>query len=69
MLVVANRFPALSVEASSDRAAVGPYDRVDGVGAHEVVIETTAHDVPLRLQPVEHIAEVLLAWRDRVSNW
>lgn len=68
VLVVANRFPALSVESAGARAAVGPYDRVDGVGAHEVVIETTSHDTPFRALPVEHVAEVLLAWRDRVND-
>jgi len=68
VLVVANRFPALSVESPSQRRAVGPYDQADGVGAHEVIIETTRHDVPLRAQPAEHIAEVFLTWRDRVND-
>jgi len=68
VLVVANRFPALSVEASGERHAVGPYDRVDGVGAHEVVIETAGHDASLSTLPVDQVAEVLLAWRDRVAD-
>ncbi|MCC6623487.1 MAG: galactose-1-phosphate uridylyltransferase [Deltaproteobacteria bacterium] len=68
VLVVANRFPALSVEASGERRAVGPYDLIDGVGAHEVVIETAGHDTSFASLPVEHLAEVLLAWRDRVGD-
>lgn len=68
VLVVANRFPALSVEASGERRGVGPYDLVDGVGAHEVVIETTGHDAAFATLSIDHLTEVLLAWRDRVGD-
>lgn len=68
VLVVANRFPALSVESPGVRQAVGPYDRIDGVGAHEVVIETTDHETPFRHLPVDQLTEVVIAWRDRASE-
>jgi len=41
--VVANKFPALQVEGDLDRRGLGLYDLSNGVGAHEVVIETPYH--------------------------
>src|SRR5471030_720905 len=37
--VVPNRAPLLRVEGDAARRADGFYDRMDGVGAHEIVIE------------------------------
>ncbi len=68
VLVLANRFPVLTVEAPSERRQVGPYDYVSGVGAHEVVVETTAHGRRFRDLPPEQLAAVLLTWRDRVHD-
>ena len=38
--VVPNKFPALGIEGDLDRQADGMFDKMNGVGAHEVVIET-----------------------------
>ena len=66
--VVANRFPALRIEGDLDRAAVGQFDRMNGIGAHEVIIETPDHDKGLAELPVDHIALVLKAYRDRIID-
>jgi len=66
--VVPNKFPALGVDGDLVRAAAGPYDRVSGVGAHEVVVETPRHGVELTDLPVEHIALVLRAYRERIID-
>jgi len=42
--VVPNKFPALQIEGDLDRRGVGMYDMSNGIGAHEVVIETPYHD-------------------------
>lgn len=68
VLVISNRFPVLSVEAATERRQVGPYDLVNGVGAHEVVVETTVHERPFRRLPPEQIAAVLLIWKDRIDD-
>lgn len=68
VLVLANRFPVLSVEAPTERRQVGPYDLVSGVGAHEVVVETTQHDTRFRDLPPAQLAAILMTWRDRVSD-
>jgi len=68
VIVLANRFPVLSIEAPTERRQVGPYDQVSGVGAHEVVVETIQHDRAFRQMPPEHLAAILLTWRDRVAD-
>src|SRR2546427_12905219 len=42
--VVPNKFPALQVEGTLDREGEGMFDRMNGIGAHEVIIETPNHD-------------------------
>ncbi|MGM0576335.1 MAG: galactose-1-phosphate uridylyltransferase [Myxococcota bacterium] len=66
--VVANLFPALRIEATLEATARGPHDHLDGVGAHEVVIESPRHDTDLHDMAPEQVAAVLLAWRDRVRD-
>ena len=68
VVVLANRFPVLSVEAPTHRHQVGPYDCVSGVGAHEVVVETNHHERRFRDLPPAQLAAVLLTWRDRVID-
>ena len=66
--VVPNRFPALKIEGDLDRQAEGIYDRMNGVGAHEVVIETADHARTLEAQSPTEIAEVLLAFKARILD-
>jgi len=67
--VVPNRFPALSpTPATLDRMAEGLYDRMNGIGAHEVVIETTGHYIGLGETTVEHLSSVLKIYRDRMKD-
>ncbi|MBI4708402.1 MAG: galactose-1-phosphate uridylyltransferase [Candidatus Omnitrophica bacterium] len=46
--VVSNKFPALQIEGDLDRRGIGLYDMSNGVGAHEILIETPYHskDIP-----------------------
>ena len=41
---VANKFPALQVEGELENRGIGIYDMSNGIGAHEVIIETPYHD-------------------------
>ena len=66
--VVPNKFPALRVEGVLDRQGEGMYDRMSGIGAHEVVIETTDHDKTFATMSEAEIARVLWAFRDRVHD-
>jgi UDPglucose--hexose-1-phosphate uridylyltransferase len=66
--VVPNKFPALQIEGSLDRRGEGLYDKMNGIGAHEVVIEAPGHDQDLADLPVEHVDEVLRAYRERILD-
>jgi UDPglucose--hexose-1-phosphate uridylyltransferase len=66
--VVPNRYPALRTEIPMSRAAEGIFDSMSGVGAHEVVIETSDHTKELPdLAPVQ-VAAVLRAWQERMLD-
>lgn len=68
VLALANRYPVLSIETPTTRRAVGPYAMMSGVGAHEVIVETTQHDQALADMPDEQRQQVLLMWRDRAED-
>ncbi|MHB0912034.1 MAG: galactose-1-phosphate uridylyltransferase [Armatimonadota bacterium] len=42
--VVPNKFPALSIDGELDRHGAGMYDFMNGIGAHEVIVETPEHN-------------------------
>ncbi|MFZ5433750.1 MAG: DUF4931 domain-containing protein [Calditrichota bacterium] len=66
--VVANKYPALRIEGDLERSADGLYDRMNGVGAHEVVIETPDHFRHMADQPPAHLARVIRAYRERLID-
>jgi len=66
--VVPNKFPALRIEGELGKAADGIYDRMHGIGAHEVVIESERHDVDLFDLPEKRFEEVLWAYRERLLD-
>ncbi len=66
--VVPNKFPALQVEGGLDREGEGMFDRMNGIGAHEVIIETPHHDKTLASMSEGEIERVLQAFRARVLD-
>ena len=66
--VVPNKFPALRIEGDLEPTGEGLFDRMNGVGAHEVVIETPDHRGSLATMSVDAVADVLLAFRDRLLD-
>jgi UDPglucose--hexose-1-phosphate uridylyltransferase len=66
--VVANKFPALRIEGEMSREAEGIYDRMNGIGAHEVIIDTPNHRETLEDQSIEHIGLALGACKSRLLD-
>jgi UDPglucose--hexose-1-phosphate uridylyltransferase len=66
--VVSNKFPALQIEGEINRRAEGIYDKMNGVGAHEVVIESPEHLTEMSQHPIEQINLVLTAYRARMID-
>jgi len=65
--VVPNKYPALSGEGDPHREGLGMCDLMDGIGAHEVIVETPEHGKDLAELSEDQIARVLLAYRHRIE--
>jgi len=65
---VPNRFPALRVEGDLEKEAIGFYDRMNGIGAHEVIVETPHPKLPLEKQSLQGVTRVLEACRSRILD-
>jgi UDPglucose--hexose-1-phosphate uridylyltransferase len=50
------------------REGEGIYDKMNGIGAHEVVIETPRHEETLATLPQKNVKNVLLAYRERIID-
>lgn len=66
--VVPNKYPALRIEGDLDKKGIGMFDMMNGIGAHEVVIETPKHFEEISDMPESQIEEIIWAWRDRVID-
>lgn len=66
--VVPNRFPALRVEGNLGKEPYGLFDWMNGIGAHEVVIETPRPDVELHDLDLASVGLVFKAWRARMLD-
>lgn len=66
--VVANKFPALRIEGDLEKEGQGMYDKMNGIGAHEVVIETPSPEQQLEQQSIEGISRVLEAYKVRMQD-
>jgi len=66
--VVPNKFPALKIEGELDREGEGLFDKMNGVGAHEVIIEAPDHAASLATIPERSLEDVLWAYRDRMLD-
>lgn len=66
--VIPNKFPALRVEGDLNRQGDGIYDHMNGVGAHEVLIETPDHNVSLAQLPEKNVEDIFWAFRDRILD-
>jgi UDPglucose--hexose-1-phosphate uridylyltransferase len=66
--VISNKFPALRVEGDLGRSGDGLYDRMNGIGAHELIVETPQHCISLGELSEKQIEDIFWAFRDRVLD-
>ncbi|PIE60671.1 MAG: galactose-1-phosphate uridylyltransferase [Desulfobulbus propionicus] len=66
--VVPNKYPALVIEGELDKQGEGLYDRMNGIGAHEVIIEGPNHDDTFAHMPKEQMVLVFRAFRERLRD-
>lgn len=66
--VIPSKFPVLTVEGTLEREGSGVYDWMNGVGAHEIIIESPEHALRLEDHPENQVEKVLWAYRDRILD-
>lgn len=63
--IIPNKFPALRIEGNLDRTGLGLYDMMNGIGAHEVIIENPDHNKELSDLTDHDVEKVVWAYRNR----
>lgn len=66
--VFANKYPALRIEGSMNREPKGLYDKMNGIGAHEVIVETADHNRDIVDLSDEEVRDVFWAYRERMID-
>ncbi|MBZ5701242.1 MAG: galactose-1-phosphate uridylyltransferase [Acidobacteriia bacterium] len=66
--VVPNKFPALGIEGDLDKEGEGLFDKMNGIGAHEVIVESPEHSASLATLPERTVEDVFWAYRDRMLD-
>jgi UDPglucose--hexose-1-phosphate uridylyltransferase len=66
--VIPNRLPVLRTEMTLEREGIGMFDRISGVGAHEIIIDSPHHDHALHEFPLPQTRLMFSAWRDRLND-
>lgn len=66
--VMPNKFPALQTTGDLNRAGEGIFDRMNGIGAHEVIVETPDHQLSLATMSLKDVDDVLWAYYLRLTD-
>lgn len=66
--VVPNIAPRLRIEGDLGRRAEGFHDLMNGVGAHEIIVETPRHDRSLHELEIPSVSDVIRAYVARVVD-
>jgi len=66
--VVPSISPFLRIEGELERRGIGLYDVMNGIGAHEIVIETSQHIANMADLPESQIAKVISCYIERIKD-
>ncbi len=66
--VVPEKYPVLQIHGDLNNRGYGMYDMYDGIGAHELVIESPEHTKALADLSEQELSEVLTAYRERTLD-
>lgn len=66
--VIPHLRPLYRIEGDAQRRAEGIYDKMRGLGAHEIVVENPDHHLQLAELGDEQVAEVLRAYVSRITD-
>ena len=66
--VIPSKIPFLRIEGDLDRRGKGVYDVMNGIGAHEVIVETPNHLNNITDLSEEQIAKVITCFVERIKD-
>lgn len=66
--VMSNKFPALQIEGALNKKGEGLYDMMNGVGAHEVIVETPEHHLTMATMAPEDFEAVMHIYHARITD-
>jgi UDPglucose--hexose-1-phosphate uridylyltransferase len=66
--VISNKYPALRIEGDLNREGLGIFDKMNGVGAHEVIIENPEHNKDLVDLSSKEVQTLVWAYRERALD-
>jgi UDPglucose--hexose-1-phosphate uridylyltransferase len=66
--VIPNASPVFKVEGDLGRRGEGMYDKMNSIGANEVIIESPHHDVQPEDMGLEQMSRVIQTYRDRIAD-
>ncbi|MBI4727450.1 galactose-1-phosphate uridylyltransferase [candidate division TA06 bacterium] len=66
--VIANKYPALRVEGELEKSGEGLYDKMSGIGAHEIIVEMPEHNRLLSDLDIPHLQNILAAYVSRMQD-
>ncbi|MEW6067488.1 MAG: galactose-1-phosphate uridylyltransferase [Nitrospirota bacterium] len=66
--VMPNKFPALQIHGDMTKAGEGMFDKMNGIGAHEVIVETPDHMLSIATMPLKAVEDMLWAYYLRLND-
>ncbi len=66
--VVPNKFPALQIHGPLNKMGEGMFDKMNGIGAHEVIIECPEHQLSLATMSQRAVEDVLWSYYFRITD-
>lgn len=66
--VMPNKFPALQIDGELGKTGEGIFDKMNGIGAHEVIVETPDHNLTLSSMDRKAVEDVLWAYYLRLTD-
>jgi len=66
--VIPNKLPVFRIEGDLIREADGIYDKMNAIGANEVIIETPVHDKRMWQYDIPHLANLLKVYKLRLED-
>lgn len=66
--VIPNVRPVLRVEGDLGRKGMGMYDKMNGIGANEIIVESPEHNRRPEDIGAEHLEKIITLYRDRMAD-